>query len=373
MKKYILFILIIMVLHSRVNAQGCVAIRTIGGLNTMGYSMHDGMMPDGMMPAKDSSKWDLNISFRYFKSYKHFNGTDEQTQRVLDQTDVRNYSKAMDVFLVRKINEKWSIGINLPILFNERTSLYEHLGNAKGNPRFSTFSQGIGDMRISAYKWLIAPEAGRKGNLLAGIGIKMPTGNYKATDLFHYSLTATREGPVDQSIQPGDGGWGISTELNGFRQLNHIWSVYGNGFYLISPRGNNGVSTARGGIASATSILYTSDVMSVTDQYLVRAGANWTKNALTLSMGARYECIPTFDLIGDNTGFRRPGTVIAAEPGANYSYKKFNFYMYAPIALFRERNQSYPDILRTVLENKFYRGDAAFADYSISIGFGYKF
>lgn len=362
-----------MVLHSRVYAQGCVAIRTVGGLNTMGYSMHDGMMHDGKMPVKDSSQWDLNISFRYFKSYKHFNGTDEQTQRVLDETDVRNYSKAMDIFLVRKINEKWSIGINLPILSNERTSLYEHVGNVKGNPRFSTFSQGIGDMRISAYKWLMAPEAGRKGNLLAGIGIKIPTGNYKATDIFHYSLTATREGPVDQSIQPGDGGWGISTELNGFRQLNNIWSVYGNAFYLINPRGNNGVSTARGGIASATAILYTSDVMSVPDQYLVRAGANWTKNALTLSMGARYECIPTFDLIGNNKGFRRPGTVITAEPGANYRYKKFNFYVYVPIALFRERNQSYPDILRTQLENKFYRGDAAFADYSISIGFGYKF
>lgn len=380
MNKYILAILIMMVLHSSANAQGCVAIRTVGGLNTMEHSMHEGMMHEGMMPAKDSSKWDLNISFRYFKSYKHFNGTDEQTQRVLDETDVRNYSKAMDVSLVRKINEKWSIGIDLPLVSNERSSLYEHVGNVKGNPRFSTFSQGIGDMRVSVYKWLIAPESGHKGNLLAGVGIKMPTGNYKATDVFHYSLTATREGPVDQSIQPGDGGWGISTELNGFRQLNNTWSLYGNAYYLINPRGNNGVSTTRGVViatpptaAQALAIKYTSNVMSVPDQYLVRAGANWTKNALTLSLGARYECIPTFDLIGDNTGFRRPGTVITAEPGANYSYKKFNFYVYAPVALFRERNQSYPDILKTLDTNVFSRGDAAFADYSISIGFGYKF
>jgi hypothetical protein len=47
--------------------------------------------------------------------------------------------------------------------------------------------------------------------------------------------------------------------------------------------------------------------------------------------------------------------------------------VYAPVALFRERNQSYPDILKTLDTNVFSRGDAAFADYSVSIGFGYKF
>lgn len=372
MKRIFLSLLVISLFHFRANTQGCVAIRTVGGLNTMEHSMHNDTI-SGMVPFKDSRKWDLNISFRYFKSYKHFNGTDEQTQRVLDQTDVRNYSKAMNIALLRNLNEQWSLGIDLPIVSNERTSLYEHVGNVKGNPRFSTYSQGIGDLRISAYKWLIKPKASRKGNLLAGVGIKIPTGNYKATDVFHYSLTETRKGPVDQSIQPGDGGWGISTELNGFRQLNNIWSLYGNAYYLMNPKGNNGVSTARGGIATASAIKYTSDVMSVPDQYLIRAGVNWTKNTLTFSMGTRYECVPTFDLIGDNTGFRRPGRVITAEPGANYRYKQFNFYAYTPIAIFRERNQSYPDILKTIDTKTFSRGDAAFADYTINIGFGYRF
>ena len=203
---------------------------------------------------------------------------------------------------------------------------------------------------------------------------------HQATDKFHYSLTATREGPVDQSIQPGDGGLGLTLELNGFRQLTSQWSLYGNAYYLINPRGNNGVSTLRGvAIATpptasqATAIKYTSNVMSVPDQYLLRGGANWTKEALTLSLGGRYECIPTFDLIGDNTGFRRPGTVITAEPGANYMFKKFNVYAYLPVSLFRERNQSYPDILKTLDTKIFSRGDAAFADYSITIGVGYKF
>lgn len=373
MKKYIFYILILSFLYKQGNAQGCVAIRTVGGLNTMEHSMHNMMMHDSTATKIILPKWDLNISGRYFKSYKHFNGTTEVTQRVADETDVRNFSRALDIFLVRRINEKWSVGINLPLAYNERTSLYEHVSNVKGSPRFSTFSQGLGDIRITAYKWLIAPKSENKGNLLAGIGLKLPTGNYKVTDVFHNTLTTTRVGPVDQSIQLGDGGWGISLELNGFRSINNTWSLYSNAYYLINPRGNNGVSTARGGVPTAAAIKYTSDVMSVPDQYLLRAGTNWTKNAFTISLGARYEAIPAKDLIGDNTGFRRPGNILAVEPGANYNFKKFNFYLYAPIAIRRERPQSYPDILKTNDTKVFSRGDAAFADYSINIGMGYRF
>lgn len=376
MKKYILSLLIVMVSITGIHAQGCVAIRTVGGLNTMEHSMMNGlhdMAHDSGSQKLAIPKWSLNISGRYFKSFRHFNGTDEVTQRVTDGTDVRNFSRTADISLVRTLNSKWSIGIDIPLLYNERSSLYEHVSNVKGSPRFSTFSQGLGDIRITAYKWLIAPKQGNKGNLLGGIGLKLPTGNYKATDVFHNTLTTTRVGPVDQSIQLGDGGLGVTLELNGFRALNNIWSLYGNAYYLINPKGNNGVSTARGGVPTAAAIKYTSDVMSVPDQYLLRAGTNWTQKAFTLSLGARYECIPASDLIGDNTGFRRPGSVLAVEPGANYNYKQFNFYLYAPISVRNERPQSYPDKLKTIDTNVFSRGDAAFADYSINIGFGYRF
>ncbi len=377
MKKYILSLLIVMTIYKNVQAQGCVAIRTVGGLNTMEYSMQHGMMHDmqhdSTLKNLKEPNWDLNITGRYFKSFRHYSGTTENTNRVADGTDVRNFSRTVNITLLRKINAKWSIGLDVPLIYNERTSLYEHISNAKGSPRFSTFSQGIGDIRVSAYRWIIAPKPGGKGNLMGGIGLKLPTGNYKATDIFHTSLTATREGPVDQSIQLGDGGWGLSLELNGFREINSTWSLYSNAYYLINPRGNNGVSTARGGTPTAAAIKYTSDVMSVPDQYLLRAGTNWTKNALTLSLGARFECIPASDLIGDDSGFRRPGSVLAVEPGANYRYKQFNFYVYAPVALRRERTQSYPDILRTRDTGVFARGDAAFADYSLNFGVGYRF
>lgn len=372
--KNILFALVVLVTFSaRVNAQGCVAIRTVGGLNTMEHAgmMHMGMDSTHAMP--EPKKWDFNIAYRYFNSFRHYNGTVEQTQRIKDGTEVRNFNRTIDLSLVRTLNEQWSIGVALPLIYNERSSKYEHISNLPSSPRFVTSAGGIGDARITVYKWLWAPKSGRKGNLMGGIGLKLPTGNYKATDDFTYKLNTTRVGPVDQSIQLGDGGLGVTLELSAFRQINNTWSLYGNAFYLINPRDNNGVSTARGGTPTVAAIKYTSDVMSVPDQYLIRAGSNWTKDALTLSLGARYECIPTFDLIGKNSGFRRPGTVIAVEPGANYQFKKFNLYAYVPVSVFRERNQSQPDILRTIDTKVFARGDAAFANYALNIGIGYRF
>lgn len=208
---------------------------------------------------------------------------------------------------------------------------------------------------------------------MAGIGIKLPTGNYKAQDEFQYAANARRIGYVDQSIQPGDGGIGVTVELNGFRQINTNWSTYANAFYLLNPRDNNGVSTTRGGTATATAIKYTSNVMSVADQYMIRSGFNYSKQAWAYSLGLRYECIPTYDLIGKSTGFRRPGNILSAEPGVTYMIKKYNFFLYTPVALRRERPQSYPDVVRTNLTGVFARGDAAFADYSINLGMSFKF
>jgi hypothetical protein len=345
------------------NAQGCVAIRTVGGLCTM---EHAGMHQE------DSSKWTLNINYRYFTSYKHFNGRDEQKFRVEEGSEVINYMSAMDFNLLRNINSKWMVGINIPLVNYDRTSKYEHLGNTSPY-RFATAARGLGDIRLAAYRWLIAPDANKKGNLMAGLGIKLPTGNFKAQDEFQYATNARRIGYVDQSIQPGAGGFGVTVELNGFRQINTTWSAYANAFYLLNPRDNNGVSTARGGTPSATAIKYTSNVMSVADQYMVRSGFNYSKQAWAYSLGLRYECIPTYDLIGKSTGFRRPGNILSAEPGVTYMYKKYNFFLYTPVAIRRERPQSYPDIVRTNLTGVFARGDAAFADYSINVGMSFRF
>ena len=345
------------------HAQGCVAIRGIGGELCMNNS-----------ESIDTSSWSLTINTRYFKSYKHFVGLIEQKERVENKTEVINHSFSTDLFIQKKITNIFSIGLNLPIISNARSSLYEHGGNAAGeSARHSTHSFGIGDIRIAGYAWLRDPIKMPRWNAQIGLGLKLPTGDYKYADYFYKDDTTKNLGPVDQSIQLGDGGTGISFEMNGFYAFTHKFSIYSNVFYLSNPREQNGVLTSRGGTSTATSIAYGSNVMSVSDQYMYRVGISYMAKHITTNLAIRKDGIPPEDLIGGNNGFRRPGYIVALEPGITYTNKQVSYFINLPIALQRNRTQSIPDKIRTQKTGVFYKGDAAFSDYVINIGAAIKF
>jgi hypothetical protein len=358
MKKYILLATIILAVgNTAVQAQGCVAIRSTGGAFC---SMQQ-------KAAIDSSKWTLTINNRYFKSFRHFVGKEEQKQRVEEGSQVINHSFTTDLLLSYKLKNNWSVSANIPVISNTRSSLYEH----DRKNRHSTSSFGIGDIRISAGKWLL--DEHKKGNVQVVLGLKLPTGDYRYEDYFYKNDSTNVLGPVDQSIQLGDGGTGVTLELNSYYHFTKNLSVYSNFYYLLSPREQNGVSTARGGATSASSIRYTSDVMSVPDQYMIRAGLNYKVKSFLFSAGVRDECLPAKDLVGGSSGFRRPGYIISVEPGITYTFKKVSIYYFMPFAIKRDRTQSVPDKIRTELTGVYAQGDAAFADYLVNLGLTYNF
>ena len=346
---YILLLLSFVFVQLKSNAQGCVAIKGTTGVCSR---------------PSDAKGWELNINNRYFKSYKHFVGTIEQKQREEEGSNVINHSYELDLTATRILNSRWSIGITLPIMDFARSSLYEH----DGVSRHSTHSFGIGDARVAAYRWMFNPATSHKGNLQLGIGVKLPTGAYNYQDYFYKKADSSVLGPVDQSIQPGDGGTGITFELNSFYNFSHVVGVYGSFFYLSNPREVNGTSTTRGGTASASAKKYNTDVMSVPDLYMARAGVAVMANQFTFSGGLRMEGLPSSDLIGGSRGFRRPGYIISAEPAITYSTKKTSFNLAVPVAIWRNRTQSNADKRQSADTGTHRQGDAAFADYLISAG-----
>jgi hypothetical protein len=359
--KHIFTLIISGLLYHAVDAQGCVAIRNNGGTCTM--TGHD------EMSSPKSGSWTFAVNSRYFKSYKHFVGTEEQKQRVDEGTNVINHVFATELGVVRQVNPRWSLAVYTPIISNARSSLYEH----DGKHRYSTHSFGVGDIRFAAYYWLVNPSQLSKANVQLGLGIKLPTGDYRYQDYFHTTDSTKRLGPVDQSIQLGDGGTGISLETNAFYRLNNKASVFVNGFYLSNPREQNAVSTARGGTTSASSVVYGSDVMSVPDQFMLRAGISYLADQVSFSGALRVEGVPAQDLIGGSNGFRRPGYVISAEPVVAYRVKTTQFYLSVPVAVQRNRTQSVPDMIKTEKTGIYSQGDAAFADYTINFGVAFSF
>ena len=61
------------------------------------------------------------------------------------------------------------------------------------------------------------------------------------------------------------------------------------------------------------------------------------------------------------------------EPGVNYARNRYNINLSVPVAVARNRTQSYEDKVRTVDTGEYRNGDAAFADYLINFSISYRF
>jgi hypothetical protein len=165
----------------------------------------------------------------------------------------------------------------------------------------------------------------------------------------------------DQSIQPGDGGTGIVLDTQAFKGVGKA-TLFFSGTYLFNPRNTNGVLTGRSRPSEA--------VMSVADQYLARGGVllPFPKYPrLGVSFAGRIEGVPAKDLIGKSEGFRRPGYAVSVEPGLIYFGGKNIWSVNVPIAVRRNRVRSVSDKMDGT------HGDAAFADYFITVGYSRRF
>jgi hypothetical protein len=355
--------LFILLARTNTFAQGCVAIRSTGGICTMNEH------PDS---ANSSAYWLVNSNNRYYRSFRHFIGKQEQTERTEQHTNVINKVYQQDITLTRVFNSRWSMSFDLPISDNSRSQL-------AGTTRFSTHSFGLGDMNITGAYWLFNPVKAKKGNVQVGMGIKFASGNNNVQDYF-LTNPATGERTlklVDQSIQLGDGGTGIITEINAYYNFTPKFGFYGNFYYLLNPQDVSIPKSATTAPATSNASPYTADVFSVPDQMLVRFGAGLAVKKFDFSLGVRYDELPVYDLVGGVDGYRRPGYIIAAEPGINYRINNVGLYFYCPIAIIRDRTQSVADRRATEAAasttGKVTHGDAAFADYVINIGVTVKF
>jgi hypothetical protein len=346
--------------NNRLQAQGCVAIRSTGGFCAAGEQQH----------VDTAAQWQFTENNRYYRSYRHYIGTVYQAERAALGNEVINHGYTNDLTLYRIFNPRWSMMLDIPIEANSRSQTYTQKSILY---RFQTHSFGVGDIRVAVYGWVLDPVKMPRGNVQVGLGIKFPTGNDNVQDYFPTSDSTKTYGPVDQSIQLGDGGTGITLEINSFYNFSRKVGMYGNFFYLSNPVDQNGVSNTHGAPASAASIANGSNVMSCPDQYMARIGVSMQFNRLFATAGVRDDCLPVHDLIGLSDGFRRPGFIISGEPGLTYVFSKVSVYADVPIAIVRDRTQSVPDKITTALTGVYTHGDAAFADYVLNIGANFRF
>jgi hypothetical protein len=303
----------------------------------------------------------LSSSYRWQKSDRHFVGSEYQADRDADSSQVVNNVHLVDLNVRYQWTQRTSVSASVPWFIASRSNPIRN-ANRVVIDRSVTHSNSLSDSSLTLRRWMKDPDSCKNGNFSLGLGAKLPTGESDHTDT-RRTLSAgqivSSVVPVDQSIQPGDGGWGFAVEATGFRRFGGRSVGYASASYLFNPEEQS--KTDRGGNDPNTRFL------SIADQYLARVGVATNFRWVTASLGGRLEGVPSSDLIGGDKGFRRPGYAISIEPGLTFRRGHSALTVGVPVAVYRNRTRSYADKINGG------HGDAAFADYLVIVGFSRLF
>ena len=170
------------------------------------------------------------------------------------------------------------------------------------------------------------------------------------------------------SVQPGDGGWGLTMDLAGFKRVPYA-TLFGSASYLANPKDRNDTTSIAYNISPAAVPPINADgtsYNSVPDQFMARLGGAVPigKSGFACSFAWRVEGLPRYDVFGESHGFRRPGVEMFLEPGASYARGSHVYSVQIPFGYYRNR---FPN---PYTGNK---GDATFPKYIVLASYGYRF
>jgi len=274
--------------------------------------------------------WNITFTGRNSTADHHYNGTVYQVQRQLEQTYVVNQQDSLTTTVSYQLTPRVSLNAGIPFV----DASWGIPSPRSGGPaaRANENAHGLGDITTLARFAVISPRSGRSWNVLVGGGVKFPTGNNHATDVFpDGNGNNNLERHVDISVLPGDGGWGLIMDLQGYKAMARF-TAFGSGTWLANPR-DTGAAT-RGTLATVTPTAYN----TVSDQFVFRTGTSVAITEHTAATIAwRMEGVPRYDVIGDSHGFRRPGVEMYWEPGVTFTAGRHSVSFNLPVGYYYNR------------------------------------
>ena len=306
----------------------------------------------------------FSLGWRYQESDRHFVGDEYQEERDELGNQVINHVNLADLTVRYQATKRVELSLGVPIFMATRSQSLRQQGVEL--ERYQTAARGVGDVFFTTRRWMFDPDMHPGGNLQLGVGVKIPTGQNNATDTFRVLSGGTVTNQirtVDQSIQPGDGGFGILVDFRTFSAVaGGKLSVYGGGAYLATPGEKSNVQTYRTAPGE--------EVMSIADQFLARGGvAVPFRSQHDVQRGPPRGGRP-------GAGHHRRGCRLSAsgDRGVDRTQRSTSSPkgrtpspLSVPFAIYRNRFQSVPDKARGA------HGDAAFADYLILGGHSRRF
>ena len=264
-------------------------------------------------------EWQVAIDYRYLHAEDFFFGTQQSTPPAafLGQPIFINIHSA-NVNLTYAATDRISLRLTVPVSQGSQSRFYPDTA------RHIVRAGGIGDIGVVGTLWLLNARTHTNGNLALGVGVKMPTGSDRVTRAFFLANGTSVPSAADQSVELGDGGWGVILQGQGFKKIARRAFAYFTGSYLVSPRDQTDVLRQPG-----STVHY-----SVSDVYTGRLGVSYglsPEGGVSVGIGGRIDGIPYHDLIGANDGFRRPGYVVFIDPGLALERGRNTFTVSTPV------------------------------------------
>ena len=127
---------------------------------------------------------------------------------------------SVDASVSYGVTDRVDLTLMLPFSYGTQSRFHADLN------RHTTQASGLGDVSVVSNMWLRNPACHPNGNVSVGFGLKTPSGNNDALDYFFQPNGSDVRGPVDQSIQLGDGGVGIILQRQAFQNFSNRASGY---------------------------------------------------------------------------------------------------------------------------------------------------
>src|SRR5256714_674625 len=270
--------------------------------------------------------WRIALGYRHLHADQLFVGT----QVIPTNQPLIINLHSVDLTASYALTDRLSVSITVPFVAGMQSRFYAD------SARHAVTAFGMGDVSLVGSTWLLDPH-NHSGNIALGLGVKAATGTHKSTDAYFLKGDTSIQYPVDQSIQPGDGGWGVILQVQAYRRAFRNGIAYLTGSYLINPRRLNDVAKDPGGAV----------YWSVPDVYSTRLGlayAVWPHKGISASLGGRIDGQPVRDLIGGgDPGFPRPRYSVALDPSASLTPRSHQITVTGPIRLRANRQASVLD------------------------------
>lgn len=300
--------------------------------------------------------WQVGLAYRRLTSSNLVQGHDDNSASAPHGLPSVVHSQTLVASVGYAISDRLSLTLNAPFLHGSHTTWYAD------SLRHTNTATGLGEITLLASYWLRRAQAvSPGGNFSVGLGVKVPTGRNAVPGTFWKADGTTVPFPVHQSIELGDGGWGLIVQILGFHPILDRAYLYGAGSYTLNPKKTTDVVRAPGSTVH----------WAVPDTWSASAGVGmmvWPEQGFNVNLDARFGGTTRRDLIGGkDDGFRLPATTGYVAPALELIRGAHTISLSIPVLVYKNFQPSYVDVQAGKL------GGGGLAKHVVLVGYSLRF